>query len=83
MPMATSIDPLSTLPLTTSNSSSSSPMSEAGPLTPDTVGFEECEAVMKGGFEEKIAHEVREGDPVSTLRLVSPSVVQSSEGFML
>lgn len=75
-------DPLSTLVLTSSNSNSSSPVSEAGPLTPGTVGCDECGVVMKGGFEEEIAYEVREGDPVTTLRLVSPSSFQSSEGFL-
>jgi hypothetical protein len=73
------IDPLSTL---ASNSNSSSPMSEAGPFTPDTVGFEECGVVMKG-FEDGVALEVREGDPVSTLRLVSPAMVQSLDDFLL
>jgi hypothetical protein len=77
VPIATAIDPLSTLALSGSNSSS--PISEAGPLTPDTIGFEECEVVMKSGFEEEVAYEVREGDPVSTLRLVSPSTFLSLE----
>lgn len=77
LPIATAVDPLSTLALSDSNSSS--PISETGPLTPDTLGFEECGVVMKGEFEEEVAYEVRKGDPVSTLRLVSPSTFQSLE----
>jgi hypothetical protein len=77
------VDPSSSVALTMSNSNSSSPVSDAGPLTPDTVGFEECGVVLKGEFVEGITHEFREGDPVSTLRLVSPSMVRHSEDFLL
>ena len=80
-PIAMPVDPLSTLALTTSNSNSSSLMPEAGPLTPDTVSFEDYR-VIGDGLEGEVAQEVRGGDPVSTLRLVS-SQYQEPEGLSL
>jgi hypothetical protein len=72
----TSLDPSPTLAMTISSSSSSSHSSEPALLTPDTLDFEEYEVGVKDGLEEEVTLE-----PVSTLRLVSPSVVPCSESF--
>jgi hypothetical protein len=72
----TSLDPSPTLATTISNSSSSSPRSESALLTPDTLDFEEYGVRAKDGLEEEATLE-----PVSTLRLVSPSVVPRPESF--
>lgn len=46
-----------------------SPISDAGPLTPEGVDYELSE---NGGLEDKVAHEAKDGDPGTTLRLISP-----------
>ncbi|KAF5376979.1 hypothetical protein D9615_007218 [Tricholomella constricta] len=57
-----------------SATASSSPLTEAGPLTPATLAYEEPEVMMgEQGFEERFAHEVKVGDAEMTLRLVLPS----------
>jgi hypothetical protein len=57
----------SPMPSTASNS----PISDTGPLTPEGVNYELPTASGKGGFEDDMAHEVKDGETGTTLRLVS------------
>ncbi|KAF8060847.1 kinase-like domain-containing protein [Lyophyllum atratum] len=69
-----SLLPVSDIESQSAEGALSSPVSDAGPLTPATLVYEEPEVVVIGedGFKEGVAQEVKAGDVEVTLRLVGP-----------